>query len=765
MSDLHEQFVAEARDLISQATDDLVALERHGAAPERVERVLRAFHTLKGAAGLVELPAMSLALHAAEDMLAAIHAGRLGATRDVIDQALACVDLAAEWVHEFERHGALSPGSGESARTMADRLRSFLPDSMPAAKADRTVSPTARGAHADWIDRLVASPRDPIAGEAFDHRPALSAICYEPHADCFFTGDDPIGLMRTVPELVAFRVELREPWPPLAELDPHVCNLRLLALSAADPADLARTFRLLPDQVQIVELPPAALAPLRRAVDDGVAPMAVARAVLEEQLAVLQPSRRADALIGCAGAAARAAANALRHAGAVDLAARIERAGADALAQAAAKPLVSALKEVLTSLGNGDGTIPAAAPVSPLGRDAAKVSASRLLRVHETKVDTLVNLAGELIVARNALGHLVKRVEDEVADPALAAAARRQHEAFDRLVSELHAGILQLRTVPVGQGFRPLSRLVRDLSHQLGKHVALVTEGEATEADKTVIDRLAEPLLHLLRNAIDHGVETPDQRRATGKADPATISLRAARMGDRLVVEVDDDGRGIDPAVVRRRARNARLIADDELATLSDEQVVNLIFTAGFSTAAEISNISGRGIGMDVVRTSIEQIGGRVSVTSRIGVGTTVRLELPIAIAISRIMVVESAGQLFGIPLEAITETVRLPSDRIGLIKGNEGFVLRDRIVPICSLAELMRLPTPRNGRAEARLLVVVETGGRIAALEIDAIRDRLEVVLKPMEGLLAGTRGYGGTALLEDGRVLLVLNLKELLS
>src|SRR5579864_916843 len=160
MNDLHEQFVVEARDLISQATDDLVALERQGAAPERVERVLRAFHTLKGAAGLVELPAMSLALHAAEDMLAAIHAGRLGVTRDVIDQALACVDLAAEWVNEFERHGALSPGCGENARTMADRLRSFLPDSMRAAKTDRTIPTTARGARAEWIDRLVASRRD-----------------------------------------------------------------------------------------------------------------------------------------------------------------------------------------------------------------------------------------------------------------------------------------------------------------------------------------------------------------------------------------------------------------------------------------------------------------------------------------------------------------------------------------------------------------------------------------------------------------------------
>jgi two-component system chemotaxis sensor kinase CheA len=390
-------------------------------------------------------------------------------------------------------------------------------------------------------------------------------------------------------------------------------------------------------------------------------------------------------------------------------------------------------------------------------------SASRSLRVAESKIDALVNLAGELIVVKNGLAHLAKRVEAETGAQELARAVRREQEAFDRLTGEMHAAILQLRMVPIGQVFRSFPRLVRDMSRELNKKVELVTRGETTESDKIIIDLLFEPLLHLVRNALDHGIESPAQRRSVGKSEVATITMEASRIGDRLMVEVIDDGRGIDPDIVKRKARERELLAADELAALSDEEAVNLIFSAGFSTAAEVSDISGRGVGMDVVRTTAERIGGRVSLSSRVGAGTTIRLDLPLNIAMSRIMVVEAGGQVFGIPMEAVTETVRLTPERISQIKTNEGFVLRNRIVPICSLAELMNLPKKPASELAARLLVVTETAGKVAALEVDAIRDRLEVVLKPLQGLLSNARGYAGTTLLGDGGVLLVLDLKEI--
>ena len=396
--------------------------------------------------------------------------------------------------------------------------------------------------------------------------------------------------------------------------------------------------------------------------------------------------------------------------------------------------------------------------------DATQRPADRVLRVSEAKIEALVNLAGELVVAKNALAHSAKRVDQELAGREVAGAVRRDHDAIDRLVAELHGTILQLRMVPAGQVFQSFPRLVRDVSRQLGKKVALVTRGEGTEADKTIVDRLFEPLVHLVRNAVDHGIESPEQRLAAGKTETATVSIEASRIGDRFLLQVTDDGRGIDPTVIRRKAFEKRLMPAEELAALTDEQVIELVFAAGFSTSAELSDISGRGIGMDVVRTAVEQIGGRVSLQSKAGAGTTVRIDLPTTIAMSRIMVVAAGGQLFGISMDAVSETVRVTPDRISQIKNNSGFVFRDRIVPIVALAELMKLPEQARDLTAARLLVVMEAAGRIAALEIDAIRDRLDVVLKPMQGLLAGARGYAGTTLLGNGQVLLVLDIKELL-
>jgi two-component system chemotaxis sensor kinase CheA len=766
VSALQEQFVTEARELIRQATDDLIALERDGASPERVDRVFRAFHTLKGSAGVVELQPMSVMLHAAEDLLAGVRQGALDSTPDIIDAALACLDQVSRWVDDFEAAGALRAQAGEDGRVLAERLRSFLPAEAGKPQQGSAARKSTAGVEAglsQWAARVIAAERDAVASRMPKRASAVLAISYQPIAGCFYTGDDPLQLMRQVPNLLAFQIEPREAFAPLADIDPYACNLRLQAISAGEPDQIAGIFRLVPDQVHIVSIPLDALPAKPSVAND--ADQTLIRSVIEAQCQLLRVSDRTDDFAGCAGAAARVATNALRHADHPQLADRVQRVGATALAQRDAGPLLTALEQALAAL---DARSTAVAEdvngPSPVAASTTERPAERVLRVSEAKIEALVNLAGELVVAKNALAHSAKRVEQHLGGHEVAASIRRDHDAIDRLVVELHGTILQLRMVPVAQVFRSFPRLVRDVSRQLDKNVGLVTRGETTEADKTIVDRLFEPLVHLVRNAVDHGIESPGQRRAAGKPETATISIEASRMGDRFLIEVTDDGRGIDPAVVRRRASEKRLVPADELAALSDEQVVDLVFAPGFSTAAEVSDISGRGIGMDVVRTVVEQIGGRVSLASRAGAGTTVRLELPMTVAMSRIMVVEAGGQLFGISMDAVSETVRVTPDRISRIKNNLGFVLRERIVPIVSLAELMKLPERAKQAAAARLFVVMEAPGRIAAFEIDAIRDRLDVVLKPMQGLLANARGYAGTTLLGDGQVLLVLDVKEIL-
>ena len=761
MSALEEQFVTEARELIRQATDHLIALERDGT-PERVDSVFRAFHTLKGSAGVVELPAMSIMLHAAEDLLDSVRHGSLGASAEIVDAALGCLDQVTRWVDDFEAAGALPSRAGEDGRAMAERLRSFLPgrtSEHSVLPAPNLLKEGGRGPLPEWVSRLIAAERDAMTSKMPDGPMMATAVSYEPLAGCFYNGDDPLQLMQQLPHLLAFHIEPREPFVPLAEIDPYACNLRLRAISAANRDEIASIFRLVPDQIQIISIPPEALPAAEKLIPPG--DQSLVRKVIEAQCELLRVPGRTDGLTGCVGAAARVAENALRHGRHLHLADTVGRAGALALAQHDAGPLLSALERTLAAFASSLSTMVPDGDGRPSTTVTSDRPTDRVLRVSEAKIEALVNLAGELVVARNALSYSTRQVD---LGREVARSIQRDRDAIDRLVTELHGTVLQLRMVPVAQLFGSFPRLVRDVARQLHKKVALVTHGETAEVDKTIMDRLFEPMVHLVRNAVDHGVEDPEQRRAAGKSEAATISIAATRSGDRLLVEVADDGRGIDPTVVRRMASGKLILSPDELTALTDEEVVDLVFAAGFSTASSVSDISGRGIGMDVVRTAIEQIGGRVSLESKVGIGTTVRLDLPTTIAMSRIMVVEAGGQSFGIAMDSVSETVRVTPERVSTFKNNDGFVLRDRIVPIISLAELMKLPVHKRDTAQSRLLVVMETAGRSAAFEIDAIRDRLDVVLKPMQGLLAGARGYAGTTLLGNGQVLLVLDVKEIL-
>jgi two-component system chemotaxis sensor kinase CheA len=296
----------------------------------------------------------------------------------------------------------------------------------------------------------------------------------------------------------------------------------------------------------------------------------------------------------------------------------------------------------------------------------------------------------------------------------------------------------------------------------LDKPARLVTEGDGTEADKAIVENLFEPLLHVLRNALDHGVEPAEERVAAGKPPSATLTVRARRDGDHVVVEVQDDGRGLDLARIGETAVARGLLSAEALETMSATEIMGLIFAPGFSTAAEITSVSGRGVGMDAVRSAIERLGGRVTVESEAGAGALIRFILPFTVMMSRVMTVEAGGQLFGVPLEAVVETLRLPRERIVAVGAGRAFVLRDRTIPLINLGEALgKASAASRGETD---IVVATTFGLPVGLEVERLGERMDVMLKPLEGLLAGTPGVAGATLLGDGRVLLVLDLQELL-
>jgi len=399
-----------------------------------------------------------------------------------------------------------------------------------------------------------------------------------------------------------------------------------------------------------------------------------------------------------------------------------------------------------------------------LGRRSDDVS-SKSLKVDQVKIDRLMNLIGEMVVAKNAIPYLANRAETQFGVRELSREIKAQYAVINRISEEMQDAIMQVRMMPVSFVFQRFPRLVRDTSRRLGKDVDLVLEGQDTAADKNIIESLGDPLVHIVRNSLDHGLEMPEVRRAAGKPVVGTLKISARQESDRVLIEISDDGNGIDPEIVKRKAYEKGLIDEHALDRMSDQEAVNLIFQAGFSTAEVISDLSGRGVGMDVVRTAVERVNGSIQLHSTKGQGTHIRLSLPLSMAVTNVMTIESNGQMFGVPIDAVVETVRVARSSIHHIKQDMVTVLRERVVPIKSLNAMLGLSAPAltNDNDEFALLLVRQNEDVIGLL-IDDFHQTTDIILKPLSGVLGMLKAYAGSALMGDGSVLMILNIKEML-
>ncbi len=389
------------------------------------------------------------------------------------------------------------------------------------------------------------------------------------------------------------------------------------------------------------------------------------------------------------------------------------------------------------------------------------------LRVDATRIDAVMNLVGELIIGKSMLHRTLTEFDVHHArDPVRGKLAEAL--AFQsRILDELHKCVLKIRMVPVEQLFRRFPRVVRDIAKLCGKDVALEISGEHTDLDKGILDALSEPLTHLVRNAVDHGIEPADERVAAGKPARGTVSLNAHHQGTQVIIEVRDDGRGIDLNLIRQHAIRNGLIKVDDANRLSDQDTLNLIFEPGFSTASEITEVSGRGVGMDVVRTVLDRLKGSVHITSTKGLGSNIQLRVPLTLASIQTLLFRVGGRLFAVPLSAVVEITRIQDQEIHKVDQREVLRLRDQILTLVRLNQLNRIHTvePASSKKTKNFVVVIGLGEKRFGLVVDSLVGEEELVIKALPGEIVSSDLVSGASILGDGTVVLILNVPTILS
>ena len=825
---LLEQFLSESRDLLEATGKKLMQLEDAPTDQGILNELFRCVHTLKGNSGLFTFPEMTRVLHAGEDLLGMVRSGQASYSRELADRLLDAMDYVGLLLGEIETTEKIDAARAVESQHMAEALRKLMPsliskqDAVSVANGGSSMAASPHAPLADdpvsVLPQLASIPEAArrSALEQCGQGDPLHWIAYRPQRECFFHGDDPLNSARQTPGLIWGRVLAPAPLPPLGELDTYSCLLGFDLLTNATREELDQYYRYLPDQVEITAVPALWLAKEQdemKVLGNALSAAASSRALTADDEAVFNRILAAQRQIlllddrpawhaGRLKAVAAVLANLSQAVGEESGQADIQAALADALStghntlllawldmwlaawRAAHKtvPPVASLPRVPGTDGriaaaqtegiaitspsseNDSGKVPAEEGVKFGRRAEDSLIGPRSLKVDQAKIDRLMNLIGELVVSKNGLPYLAERAESQFGVRELSREIKGQYSIINRIADEMQDAIMQVRMMAVSFVFQRFPRLVRDISRKLGKEVQLVLEGEQTEADKNIIESLADPLIHIVRNSLDHGLETPEVRLAAGKPVTGKLTIRAAQEADRVVIEIVDDGKGIDPAVIKQKAYEKGIIDEATFERMGDQEAINLIFAAGLSTAAVVSDLSGRGVGMDVVRTAVEKINGAVVIESQFGKGTSIRISLPLSMAVTQVMVIESDGQLFGVPMDHVVETVRVPRSSIHTIKQSQTAVLRGRVVPLKALNTLLGITAiPRPNLDDELAVLLVQAGAIELGLLVDGFQETMGVIQKPFDGFLSGLSAYSGSALMGDGSVLMILNIREI--
>ncbi|MBI5100999.1 MAG: chemotaxis protein CheA [Nitrospirae bacterium] len=693
---MRQAFTDETFEILTALEASLLQLEEDPGDTEAVSSIFRAFHTIKGSGAMSGFDEVSGFTHDIENVYDLVRSGRVLPCRTLIDLTLSAADLIREMV--------LNPHPGEYGyqEQTASILAGF-----------KSLSPSDEGRKRPRVV-LPPSGLNPFMFSAEPGGEVTYRIRFKPVKEIFLSGTNPVLLMRELSGLGDCRVVAHmDDIPELDELDPEACYVYWdIILTTSRGTDAIRdVFIFIDGQCELnIEV-----------VDDG-----------ESDLDTSDYKRLGEILI------------------------EKSELTRENLEKVLSEKKTLPLGELLIDEGLVDRDSVQAALAEQEQVRLARESRLRAegissLRVSAGKLDRLVNLVGELVTVQARLSQTSLRSQD----PGLISIA----EEIERLTAELRDNTMNIRMVPIGTTFSRFRRLVRDLSQELGKAVEITTEGAETELDKTVIEKLNDPLVHLIRNCVDHGIELPEVRAAAGKKRKGRVHLAALQSGPNVIIRISDDGAGLDRGVIRRKAVEKGLMAPDE--SIPERELFSMILLPGFTTSENVTNVSGRGVGMDVVKKSVEALRGTIGIESTPGVGTTITLSLPLTLAIIEGLLVEVGGEMFVVPLSAVKECVELGRDSARRTEATRVINIRSQLVPYIRLREQFSMD---GDRPEREQIVIVRQDGQKVGFVVDKVIGEFQTVIKTLGRVFRDVTGVSGATILGDGSVALILDVPQLL-
>ncbi len=716
---IRDIFFQECEEQLAELESGLLSMEEGDQDPETINAVFRAVHSIKGGAGAFSLEALIRFAHVFETAMDEVRSGRLAPSSEVLKTMLRAADVLADLVRAARGN---EPGDDPRAAALAEELKALS----GVTGDDETEE--------DWGEFEFQPQQASFDGPETAPQTGYM-VKFRPRADLYAKANEAALLLRELSRLGEAQIQL------------HADDVPLLADLAPEASYLAWTVTLIGDVDETT---------VREVFEfvDGDCELEV------EPIGGATPAAGGD------------------EGGGFDLSAllaRVQGDGAaivttdlDAAPETAPEPVVSvAIKPSppaapapvvpITRAATAQAEAPADTQAGAGGPRKAEVAAT--IRVDLERVDRMIDLVGELVINQAVLAQRVME-----AGLARASAVAVGLDELEQLTREIQDSVMAIRAQPVKSVFQRMPRLVREVAAMTGKPVRLVTEGEGTEVDKTVIERIADPLTHMIRNAIDHGLESPEKRAAAGKPAEGVVRLSAAHRSGRIVIEVADDGAGINRERVKAIAIERGLIAPE--ATLSDEEIDNLIFMAGFSTASEVSEVSGRGVGMDVVRRSIQALGGRINITSKPGKGSIFTMSLPLTLAVLDGMVVSVQDQTLVAPITAIVETLQPKAEDVHSLGGHARVIsIRGGFVPLIDVGMALGYRAEPLLATQGVALLIEGEGGARAALLVDAIQGQRQVVIKSLEANYRQVPGVAAATILGDGRVALILDIDTIVA